>query len=273
MVDHLTIPERLQDLRKEHKLTLDELAAKTEIASSTLGRYEIDEDVDIPSSSIIALAEFYDESTDYLLGLTEIRKHDKTEIEELGLDSDTIDVLKKNLFNNRLLCELIQHKEFKNFMSDFEIYVDNYSFSAFLALKLYFEEARKTIIESSNATEDDHYMKTLEAVQINEDRYFGELLGDELDRMAKDIKEAHRKDSLTEDESTIISLFQMSPDKLLHEKKQYKRTLALVCRTLEINLKTMPIEDQQKLEEIIRRYSKSYKRNIGRGNNSGKKKH
>ena len=34
-----------------------------------------------------------------------------------------------------------------NFMSDFEIYVDNYSFSAFLALKLYFEEARKKIIE------------------------------------------------------------------------------------------------------------------------------
>ena len=95
-------------------------------------------------------------------------------------------------------------------------------------------------------------MKTLEAVQVNEDRYFGELLGDELCRMAKDIKEAHRKDDLTEDESTIISLFQMSPDELLHEKKQYKRALALVCCTLEINLKTMPIEDQQKLEEIVR---------------------
>lgn len=96
-----------------------------------------------------------------------------------------------------------------NFMSDFEIYVDNYSFSAFLALKLYFDDAKKTIIENSSATEDDHYMKTL----------------------------------------------------------------ALVCRALEINLKTMPIQDQQKLEEIVRRYSKSYKRNIGRGNNSRKKNH
>lgn len=93
MIDHLTIPERLQDLRKERNLTLDELAVKINIASSTLGRYESEENVDIPSSSIIALAKFYNESTDCLLGLTEIRKHDKTEIEELGLDTDTIATL------------------------------------------------------------------------------------------------------------------------------------------------------------------------------------
>ncbi|MEE0969535.1 MAG: helix-turn-helix transcriptional regulator, partial [Clostridia bacterium] len=39
----LTIQERLKDLRTEQKLTLEQLAEKTSISKSALGKYETEE--------------------------------------------------------------------------------------------------------------------------------------------------------------------------------------------------------------------------------------
>ena len=39
----LTIPERLQDLRKERHLTLEQLAEQTGLSKSALGKYETDD--------------------------------------------------------------------------------------------------------------------------------------------------------------------------------------------------------------------------------------
>ena len=58
METKLTIQERLKDLRTEHHLTLEELAAETGLSSSALGSYELDEYKDISHSAIIALANY-----------------------------------------------------------------------------------------------------------------------------------------------------------------------------------------------------------------------
>ena len=66
----LTIPERLKDLRvSEKRMSLQELSDATGIPSSTLGNYEKDENIDMSLSNLITLANFYNVSTDYLLGL------------------------------------------------------------------------------------------------------------------------------------------------------------------------------------------------------------
>lgn len=65
----LTIPERLQDLRKERHLTLEQLAEQTGLSKSALGKYESEDCGDINHYAIQKLAKFYGVSTDYLLGL------------------------------------------------------------------------------------------------------------------------------------------------------------------------------------------------------------
>ena len=60
----LTIPERLQDLRKERHLTLEQLAEQTGLSKSALGKYESDDYKDISPFAIATLAEFYGVSTD-----------------------------------------------------------------------------------------------------------------------------------------------------------------------------------------------------------------
>ena len=69
----LSIQEKLKDLRIERNLRLEELADATGLSRSALGSYETNEDKDISHTAIIALAEYYEVSCDYLLGFSENR--------------------------------------------------------------------------------------------------------------------------------------------------------------------------------------------------------
>ena len=79
MQPKLTVQERLKDLRVvDFKLTLEELAERTGLSRSALGKYESDETAkDISPFAILTLAKFYGVSTDYLLGLTEFASSPK----------------------------------------------------------------------------------------------------------------------------------------------------------------------------------------------------
>ena len=70
MQPKLTIQERLKDLRVvDFHLTLEELAERTGLSRSALGKYESDATgKDISPFAILTLAKFYGVSTDYLLG-------------------------------------------------------------------------------------------------------------------------------------------------------------------------------------------------------------
>ena len=57
------------DLRVDNDISQEEIAKLLNVAQSTYSRYENGERY-IPIPSLIKLAEFYNTSTDYLLGLT-----------------------------------------------------------------------------------------------------------------------------------------------------------------------------------------------------------
>jgi len=118
------ISERIKDLRVEQRLTLEQLAALTELSSSAIGKYESGDSKDISAFAIVRLADKLGVSTDYLLGVTDNKNHPNTELSTLHLSDAAVDVLKKGNFNHRLLSELICHKDFRHFMVDAEIYVD-----------------------------------------------------------------------------------------------------------------------------------------------------
>ena len=67
----LTLGERLKDLRIERGCTLEELAAQTGLSKAALGKYETNESGDVSLFAITTLANFYDVTSDYLLGLVE----------------------------------------------------------------------------------------------------------------------------------------------------------------------------------------------------------
>lgn len=62
--------QRLRDLREDRDLNQQALADLLHISQTTYSRYESGA-LDIPSVSLIRLAQFYNTSIDYLVGLTE----------------------------------------------------------------------------------------------------------------------------------------------------------------------------------------------------------
>ncbi len=60
---------RLRELRKERELSQAEMAKKLGVSQQTYSRYE-SHTTEIPLKLLITLAELYDTSTDYLLGIT-----------------------------------------------------------------------------------------------------------------------------------------------------------------------------------------------------------
>lgn len=80
-----SMAERLQDLLKEKKMTQAQLADALGLSESTINRYINGQTEKISTETIIAMANLFNVSTDFLLGLTNIPYKTNFDIERLGL--------------------------------------------------------------------------------------------------------------------------------------------------------------------------------------------
>lgn len=65
--------QRIRDLREDSDLSQAEIAKMLYLSQQGYSKYETGEN-DIPTAVLIALAQFYHTSVDYLLGLTSVRE-------------------------------------------------------------------------------------------------------------------------------------------------------------------------------------------------------
>lgn len=61
---------RLKDLREDHDLKQEDVAKILNISQTNYSKYELGK-INIPIDSLIILADFYNTSIDYLIGLTD----------------------------------------------------------------------------------------------------------------------------------------------------------------------------------------------------------
>lgn len=265
----LSIQEKLKDLRIEKGLSLQELSEQTGISRASLGNYETDDYKEITHKSIVILANFYGVSSDYLLGLTENRNQHQFPVDELGLDDETVELLKSGKLNVRLICEMIKHPEFINFLSDLEIYVDNLAGMQFRNMNKMIEQTR-ILLQNNGISDKDHYMKTLETAIISEDNYFNNLLGNDIVKIAKDIRETHSKDSETGEPTTPIDDILGTFEDLQKADNATQAQMVMYSKLFKINFTKMDPSEFKTFTDILQRYSDLYK--PVKGNGRGKKK-
>ncbi len=261
----LTIQEKLKDLRTEKGLTLERLAEETQLSRSALQSYEANESKDISHRAIISLAKFYGVSTDYLLGLTENRKKENARVADLKLDDDAAQLLRSGCFNNRLFCEIIRHPGFWKLMSDTEIYVDGLAEMQIHNLNDYVKTMRSKIMLYYETPENEHFLRTLDICQINEDDYFGKLMCDDLTSIARDIKQAHRKDHETADEgdNPLNEIYDFV-DEYLKADDPLKGTLLVLGKMLGMNMTKMDSAELEFFISIVEKYSTVYRNMVKR---------
>ena len=254
MHDKLTIQERIRDLRQEKKLTLEQLSEQTGLSKSALGSYESNDTKDISHYAIIRLAKFYGVTTDYLLGISEQMTVGGT---SMYPDSDFTPkqgLLPHEKVNRRLLQELVSHEEFPRLLADIEIYIDNIAGMQIQNLNAWIDVVRQELIAKHNPDKDDPTLRVLEAAHINDDEYFSHLVNEDIDRIIRDLREKHRKDSTSAPEISVVQKMKQDLDEVANFKgSRLEKQIVLYCKQLQIDYRKLTPEEFRWFIRIIRK--------------------
>ncbi len=240
MKTQLSIQERLKDLRVERGLTLEQLSQQTKIPASTLGSYESDDYKEIPHRNLIVLAEFYEVSADYLLGMTENRQLGNTALSDLHLSDAALTLLKERKVNTLLLSELITHEQFRKLMLDLEIYVDGLADMQVKSLNFVVDTGRKALVKRHNPDEYDLQLNTLKAQHLELNEYFSHVIDDDMHAIIKDIRNAHKGDIDSAPPKTVTEYFEDIIEKAEAFAGTSKQKLAYIFNRL---LKIKPTDE------------------------------
>lgn len=200
----LTIPERLKDLRVEHGLSLEQLAEATQISKSALSAYEVDDKREIGSYNLCALAEFYNVTTDYILGLSETKQPSPLSAESLRISDDAVKVLQEGNHNPMLLSEILTNDNFLRFMVDAEVYVDGNVATQFHTLNKMMEAQRTLYIKKLHLGDYNLQVETLNKISINEDAFFEHTLSEDIVRIMRELRKMHLGDIESRADTTIV---------------------------------------------------------------------
>ena len=194
----LTLQEKLRDLREEKGLKLEELSKEIGISKSALGRYENEEGSEIGHKHICMLANYYNVSADYLVGLSENRNPVNAEIRDLHLQDKTIELLTSGKLNTRLICEMIEHDDFPKFLVDTEAYVDRWAEMELGIIDMLLWQIREEISEQyGTVLSKEDLAKQMDAFHIQEEEFFAQKVADSIFGIVHGIREAHFDDNTT----------------------------------------------------------------------------
>ena len=247
----LSIQERLKDLRVECGLTLEQLAEQTHLSKSALGSYEAEDFKDISHYALIKLAKFYGVTADYLLGLSETKNYPNADLADLHLSDDMIELLKRGLVDNSLLCELAVHPDFPRFMADLEIYVNGVAVKQVQTVNAIVDTMSATIMKQHNPGLTDPQLRQLVAAHIDDDSFCRYVIQQDINSIALDLREAHRDDffSVPED-NPLKGLLQAADEAAREASDPEQASLAFICKRLRLNYKKLSEEEKKWLKKI-----------------------
>ena len=160
------------------------------------------------------------------------------------MGDDAIEVLRAGKFNHRLLSELICHKDFQRFMLDAEIYVDRIADMRVNDINAVLEAVRQMALMKNGGEENDLHLRTLEVAQIREDEYFGSLIADDLKGILRDIRNEHRPDTMTADESSLVATVQgQLQDAMNFEGSSEEKQVRALMATIGLDYDTLTKEE------------------------------
>lgn len=104
--------QRIQDLIKDSSITQAELAGIISLSESALSRYLKGQTEMLGDGYIIKIAKYFNVSTDFILGETNIPDRKNYDIEELGLSAESAKLLYTGKIDARILNLLLENPRF-----------------------------------------------------------------------------------------------------------------------------------------------------------------
>ena len=171
---NITINERITDLRTMGGLSQKELTEKIDVPASTLSRIEQGKISNVSNDVLIKLSNFFNVSTDYLLGLIDVKFKKNVELSELGLSNKTLFSLISGNTNGKLLSRIIEHPHFATLLDSADAYFRNAHKAGFQSRNDIINLATSNLKDLMNErperrTEITHDIRQLNAAKISGD--------------------------------------------------------------------------------------------------------
>ncbi len=147
--------QRIQDLIKSRKITQAELAERVGLSSSTLSRYLQGRTANLGDGFIIRIAKYFDVSTDFLLGETDIPDRKNYDIAELGLSAETAKLLYTGNVDASVLNQLVEHPRFPQLLLLLARYRDETMIAGINAMNQILTFIRSLTLDQANLHPED----------------------------------------------------------------------------------------------------------------------
>ena len=114
--------DRIRDLCRSRNITQVELAQAVGMDKSTLSRVMAEKTSKLSSKNLVAIANYFEVSTDFLLGLTDIPSRKEYDIERLGLSVEAAANLHQGKLNHSVVCQLLENPKFAELTRQIALY-------------------------------------------------------------------------------------------------------------------------------------------------------
>ena len=209
---------------------------------------------DISHYALIELAKFYEVTVDYLLGRSQTKNHPNADLADLRLSDDMIELLKSGRVDNSLLCELAAHPDFPRLMADLEIYVNGRLANRCRAQTPLWTLLSATIMKQHNPGLTDPQLRQLIAAHIDDDSFCRYVIQQDINKIALDLREAHKDDFFSVPEDNPLEDFYRPPRKPpARTATRSRRLWTFICKRLKLNLKKLSEEEKKWLKKIAQK--------------------
>ena len=187
-------------------------------------------------------------------GLTETKNHPNADLADLRLSDDMIELLKSGRLDNSLLCELATHSDFPRLMAELEIYVNGVATKQIQGANAIVDAMSATIMKRHNPGLTDPQLRQLITAHIDEDSFCRYVIQQDINKIALDLREAHKDDFFSVPEDNPLEDFlQTAEETASPDSDPEQAALAFICKRLKLNLKKLSEEEKKWLKKIAQK--------------------
>ena len=112
--------------------------------------------------------------------------------------------MKSGRVDNSLLCELAAHPDFLRIMADLEIYVNGVAVKQVQGANAIVDTVSARIMKQHNPGLTDPQLRQLITAHIDEDSFCRYVIQQDINRIALDLREAHKDDFFSVLEKSMV---------------------------------------------------------------------
>lgn len=187
-------PKRLEQLRRKKGLDKGDVAKAIGVSNATYGRMESGGVDSITGKSLKALADLYNVSTDFILGLTDNPEPFYHDIGELGLSAEAVKHLLTDNVNPDVVNELLLNKNFRQATKSMAIYFSGQMDETYkirndlLSCTAEFLEDEVDINEITDVEEFQNDIKEIKSQKFTASRYEFDQIIHRIEAAVREIK-------------------------------------------------------------------------------------